>query len=217
MRHPFWLLAGFWICIGISVAVVVRRFVALMRPAVGGPPVMRQIDATFSSHASLTLAHIIPALIFVLLAAGVLFQVSGGKWLQRLFFLFGAITGLTAYAMNAYAIGGWIERSAVLVFDSWFLFSLGRACWFYSRGAAAKQREWTTRAVVVLLGIATTRPVMGVFFATSPLTHLSPRQFFGIAFWIGFSINTLAIELWLHSKRRTQLQPGTRELQRAIL
>jgi len=33
-------------------------------------------------------------------------------------------------------------------------------------------------------------------------THLSPSQFFGIAFWIGLSINAGVIELWLHSKRR---------------
>ena len=62
------------------------------------------------------------------------------------------------------------------------------------------------RAIIVLLGIATTRPVMGVFFATSPLTHLTPSQFFGIAFWIGFSINWLAIEIWLrYERRRAQL------------
>jgi hypothetical protein len=41
---------------------------------------------------------------------------------------------------------------------------------------------------------------MGVFFATSWLTHLEPAQFFGVAFWIGFSINTIAIELWLRSR-----------------
>jgi len=40
---------------------------------------------------------------------------------------------------------------------------------------------------------------MGIFFATSPLTHLAPKQFFGIAFWIGFSINTVVVELWLRS------------------
>jgi hypothetical protein len=41
---------------------------------------------------------------------------------------------------------------------------------------------------------------MGIFFATSKVTHLLPRQFFGVAFWIGFSINTLIVELWLRSK-----------------
>ena len=56
--------------------------------------------------------------------------------------------------------------------------------------------------IAILLGIATTRPVMGVFFATSRLTHLEPSQFFGIAFWIGFSINTLLFEFWFRSRDR---------------
>jgi hypothetical protein len=59
--------------------------------------------------------------------------------------------------------------------------------------------------VGILLGIATTRPFIGLFFATSARTHLGPNQFFGIAFCIGFCINTVVIELWLHSQRRAQL------------
>jgi hypothetical protein len=42
---------------------------------------------------------------------------------------------------------------------------------------------------------------MGLFFATTGVTHLSPKQFFGLAFWAGFSINTLIIELWLRSQK----------------
>jgi hypothetical protein len=106
--------------------------------------------------------------------------------------------GVTAYAMSKYSVGGWVERSAVLVFNSLFLFSLFRA-WHLRREPVLTLR-WMTRAIAVLLGIATTRPVMGIFFATSRVTHLSPEQFFGIAFWIGFSINTLIIELWLRSQ-----------------
>jgi hypothetical protein len=158
----------------------------------------------------LTAMHIIPAAIFVLLAAGVLLRRTGGAWLERLFFSFGAITGATAYAMSFYAVGGWIELSAVLVFNTWFLLSLGRAYWLRLSGEPARQRLWMTRAVAILLGIATTRPVMGVFFATSARTHLGPSQFFGIAFWIGFSINAVVIELWLHSKRRAELYSGRR-------
>ena len=205
-RHPLWLLAGFWACVVISIAVVIRRLIALIRPSQSGPPEMAAIDATFSSHAVLTAAHIIPAAVFVLLAAAVLLRHNArSEWLERAFFLFGAITAATAYAMSSYAIGGWIELSAVLAFNTWFLFSLGRAYWLRSHGDAARKREWMTRAVGILLGIATTRPVMGVFFATSPRTHLGPHQFFGIAFWIGFSINAVATELWLHSKRRATL------------
>jgi hypothetical protein len=203
IRHPAWLLTGFWICVIISIAVVVRRLIELTRPPAAGASAMAQINDTFSSHATLTVAHIIPAAIFVLLAVVLLLTRSAGKRLEPLFYLLGIITGITAYAMNVYAIGGWIERSAVLVFNSWFLFSLARSYLFRLRGDAVSQRAWMTRAVGILLGIATTRPVMGVFFATSSLTHLSPKQFFGIAFWIGFSVNAIVIELWLHSKTRS--------------
>lgn len=103
--------------------------------------------------------------------------------------------------MSGYAVGGWVERSAVLLFNTWFLVSLGCAFWFRKTGS---KTAWMTRAVGILLGIATTRPVMGVFFATSAVTHLDPRQFFGLAFWIGFSINAVIVELWLHSKRRRE-------------
>ena len=204
-RHPLWLLAGFWSCVVIAIAVVVRRLVELIRPSHGSPPQMASLDATFSSHAVLTVMHIVPAAIFVLLSAAVLLRRTGGEWLERLFFPFGAVTGATAYAMSYWAVGGWVERSAVLVFNTWFLLSLGRAYWFRLRGESSRKREWMTRAVGILLGIATTRPVMAVFFATSSCTHLVPSQFFGIAFWIGFSINAGVIELWLHSKRRAQL------------
>jgi hypothetical protein len=196
-------MAGFWVCVLIALAAVVRRLLALVRPMQGRPEQMAAVDATFSAHAALTVAHIVPAAIFVVLAAMVLLRRPGsGEWLERLLFASGVITGATAYAMSAYAVGGWIERSAVLVFDSWFLFSLSRAWMLGLRGQAERSREWMTRAVGVLLGIATTRPVMGVFFATSSRTHLDTHQFFGIAFWIGFTINTVIVELWLHSSRR---------------
>ncbi len=204
-RHPLWLLVGFWLCFVIAIAVVVRRLIALKNPSHSGPAQMAALDATFSAHTALTMIHIIPAAIFVVLAAFVLLRPGGSQWLERLFFPFGLITGVTAYAMSAYAVGGWVERSAVFVFDTWFLFSLGRAYLYRLRGDALRKREWTTRAVGILLGIATTRPVMGIFFATSPLTHLGLHQFFGIAFWIGFSINVAIIELWLHSRRRARL------------
>ena len=123
---------------------------------------------------------------------------AGGAWPKRLLSLLGAVVGVTAYAMSNYSIGGWVERSAVLLFNSIFLFSLFRA-WRLRREPAQNLR-WLTRAIAILLGIATTRPVMGLFFATSRVTHLLPRQFFGIAFWIGFSMNTLIVELWLRSR-----------------
>jgi hypothetical protein len=199
---PLWLLTGFWVSIAISVAVVVRRLVAIAHPSQSGPAQMAALDQAFASHAALTVAHIVPAMAFVLLTPFVFLRRAEAVWAEQLLFPLGAVVGVTAYAMNTYSIGGWVERSAVLLFNTLFLFSLARAYRYMRRGEHLLKRRWMTRAVGILLGIATTRPVMGIFFATSRLTHLEPRQFFGIAFWIGFSINTIAVELWLHAKGR---------------
>ena len=198
--QPFrWLRIGFWICIVIAVAVVLRRVVALAHPPQSAPPQLAQLDVAFASHAALTLAHIVPALAFVLLTPFVYIRrFANAAWPKRFLFPLGLVVGVTAYAMSRYSVGGWVERSAVLLFNTLFLFSLIRA--WRLRHHAVPHLRWMTRAIAVLLGIATTRPVMGIFFATSRVTHLSPHQFFGIAFWIGFSINTLVIELWLRSQ-----------------
>jgi hypothetical protein len=198
-----WLRIGFWACIVISVAVVVRRVIALAYPPHSAPPQLAALDAAFGSHATLTLAHILPALVFVLVSPFIVFRTSAETvWPERLLFPLGAVVGFTAYAMSAYSVGGWVERSAVLLFNTLFLFSLFCAYRHGRHGELFLKRRWMIRAIAILLGIATTRPVMGIFFATSRLTHLQPNQFFGIAFWIGFSINTLVVELWFRSRDR---------------
>jgi hypothetical protein len=191
-EFPAGLRFAFWTCVTIAVAVVVRRVVALIVPTTGGPAQMARLDAMFAGHAALTLAHILPAAAFVLLSPFALSRRSLPG-----FYALGLWVGATAYAMSRYAVGGWLERSAVLVFNTLFLWELGRSYLLWRRGEFGQGRRWLVRAIAVLLGIATTRPVMGVFFATSRLTHLEPSQFFGIAFWIGFTINTLVIETWL--------------------
>ncbi len=201
--RPRWLFTGLWISIVIAVAVVIRRLLALFHPSRSGPPQLATLDAFFAGHAALTLAHIVPALFFVLLIPMFYSRRFGDRvWTERLLYGLGGVVGLTAYAMSVHAVGGWVERSAVLFFNSLFLFSLVRSYRYRQCGQLLLKRSWMTRAIAILLGIATTRPVMGIFFATSPLTHLEPKQFFGIAFWIGFSINTIAVELWLSFRER---------------
>ncbi|MGA7109068.1 MAG: DUF2306 domain-containing protein [Terracidiphilus sp.] len=200
---PLWLRGGFWVCTAIAVAAVIRRLVALAMTSSSGPPQLVELDQVFASHAALTLAHIVPALTFTLVAPFAIFRrFSSFTWPERWLFPLGVVVGMTAYAMSAYAVGGWTERSAVLIFNSVFLFALARAWLYKVRDQQLLKRRWLIRAIAVLLGIATTRPVMGVFFATSRITHLGPHQFFGIAFWIGFSVNWITIESWLRFRNQ---------------
>ncbi|HZD46920.1 MAG TPA: DUF2306 domain-containing protein [Acidobacteriaceae bacterium] len=202
---PLGLKIGFWICIVIAVAVVLRRVVALATPPnPNAPPQLAGLDAYFTAHATLTYVHILCALAFVLLLPLLFWhRTRGSVTLQRAIFPLGLLVGITAYAMSAHAVGGWLERAAVLFFNTLFLFALYRAWSFSRRNNRPHQQRWMLRAIAILLGIATTRPVMGVFFATSRLTHLTPQQFFGIAFWIGFSLNTIVMEFWLRTRGRT--------------
>ncbi len=201
------LRIAYWVCFLIAIAVVVRRVLSMAGAIPAANTGLGSLDAAFASRAALTLAHVLPALAFVLLTPLVMFRASAVPvWLQRLLFPLGVIVGVTAYAMSSHAIGGWIERSAVLFFNSLFLFALFQAYRFGRGGDSTLQRQWLMRAIWILLGVATTRPVMGVFFATRSLTHLEPSQFFGIAFWIGFSINTIAVECWI-ARNRHSAQP----------
>lgn len=208
-RSPLTLRIGFWACVLIGSAAVILRLFALSRPA-SRPPQMASLDTVFASHAALTLAHIIPAILFVLISPFAVFtRFAQLRWPLKLLFPLGAIVGLTAYAMNVYAIGGWTERIVIVVFNTWFLFSLFRAFRYWRHADAARTRRWILRAIAIVLGVATARPVMGVFFATAPLTHLNPSQFFGIAMAVGFSLNILVFELWLRSLDRRARSPQT--------
>ena len=51
------------------------------------------------------------------------------------------------------------------------------------------------------LGVATTRPIVGMFFA---FRRLTPHEFFGIAFWLGFTTTFLAAEAWIDYTRQRQ-------------
>jgi hypothetical protein len=201
-RFPSALKISFWFCIAISVAAVLRRVIALFTPSgSSAPPQLANLDAYFAAHATLTYIHILCSLGFVSLLPLLFWRRTRGSLLiEQVFFVLGIFVAGTAYAMSVHAVGGWLERAAVLIFNTLFLGSLARAFLYKRSGDYEHKQRWMLRAIAILLGIATTRPVMGIFFATSHLTGLTPRQFFGIAFWIGFSVNTLVIELWLRNR-----------------
>jgi hypothetical protein len=100
------------------------------------------------------------------------------------------------------AIGGANETAATMLFAILFLFALCRAFLAIRQGKVAMHREWMIRAFAIGLAVAFVRPIVGVFFATSRITHLTPHDFFGIAFWLGFTIQAIAAEIWINHTRR---------------
>jgi hypothetical protein len=198
------------LCLIAAAAAARRIFVLISPPATAPTPDLALLDTHFAAHATLTLSHIIPAALFVLLIPPWLSQKlskhpATHRRITYALFTTGAITGITALFMARRPIGGINESAASILYGTFFLVSLARAVWLY-RSNIPLHREWMMRAIAILLGIATTRPIMGIFFATQRLTHLTPQQFFGTAFWIGFTTTYIAGEAYL----RTHKSPSTK-------
>lgn len=201
----------------IGAAVIVRRTVALWPVLLHGyhttasaNPVAAQfagLDDIFARHPVLTLIHILPGLLFVTLGPlqfNASLRARHPMWhrVSGRIFLCGALTiGVTAFVMSFAmpAIGGPIQATATAIFSTYFLFALIKAFWHICRREIAKHRRWMIRAFSTGIAVATIRPIVGLFFATSRLTGLTPRQFFGLAFWIGFVLHLILTEYWLRT------------------
>jgi hypothetical protein len=201
----------FWIALvilcAIGTAAATRRIVALGSAPPAGSSEFAGLEARFADKASTTLLHIVPSLLFVLLVP--LQFVSSlrrryrrfHRWTGRLIMGLGLAIGISALWLSAHPVGGVVEGTATMFFGSLFLLSLGKACWHIRNGRIELHRECVIRMVATALGVATTRPIMAVFFATTRLTGLRPEQFFGPAMWLGFISTCLAGEAWIRYTR----------------
>ena len=199
----------------IGVAAVTRRTLVLLWPGTfsGGksnPAVA--LDAGFARHVTLTLIHILPGALFLVLAP---LQFVPGirakhlrlhRWMGRVLLISGLIIGTSAlvmsYTMN---IGGTNETAATTLYGILFLICLMQAYRYIRRKEVARHREWMIRAYGIGLGVATTRPIVGMFFA---FRRLAPHEFFGIAFWLGFTITAIAAEGWVEYTRQNAAPSG---------
>lgn len=210
----------------IGIAVVIRRAVYLVPIVINGyapaaPPAnprlaqLAALDDIFARYPILTLVHIIPGLLFMVLGP---LQFSRSmrarhlqwhRWSGRVYLLSSVTIGVSALVMSLAmpAIGGAVQAAATTLFATLFLFALGKAYWHVMRREIALHREWMIRAFAIGLAVATIRPIIGLFFATSPLSGLTPDRFFGIAFWAGFVVHLLAAELWIQRTRLQRARP----------
>jgi uncharacterized membrane protein len=210
-RRLLWFAVIFLVLIGVAAAT--RRSLVLIWPQRFGGSSSNPaaaLDAGFARHVALTFIHILPGALFLALAP---FQfvpnvrqkhLQFHRWMGRVLVISGLIIGSSAlimsYKMN---IGGPNETAATTLFAIVFLICLLKACRHIRHKEVARHREWMIRAYGVGLGVATTRPIVGMFFAFRKLT---PHEFFGIAFWLGFTITFLAAEAWIDHTRWQGMQ-----------
>ena len=205
-----WIAVVFLAFIGLAVAT--RRAVVLWKPAathaVNNPAA--SLDSHFASQRSLTLTHILPAMVFMIL--GPLQFIKNlrsrhprfHRWSGRIFLTASAIVGVTGMAMAfGKTVGGIDEKAAIILFGTFFLVALAKALWHALHREFAQHREWMIRGYAIGLAVATIRPIVGGFFAAALLSGHAPqpKDFFGAAFWVGFTLQTIAAEIWINYTR----------------
>src|SRR6266478_447144 len=172
----------------IGLAMTTRRTIVLLKPgaltSAHNPAV--QLDNDFANHATLTLAHILPAMLFMVLGP-----------LQF-------VRGLRAKYPQIHRWSGRIFLAASTLFGAFFLIALAKALRHALRRQFVQHREWMIRGYAIGLAVATIRPIMGTFFAAAMIGghRPDPHEFFGTAFWIGFTLQMIAAEIWINYTRR---------------
>ncbi len=189
----------------LFVSAIMRTSALLETMRTGNMPFSGSIEYGYAKNPFLTLLHILPGMIFLVLGALQFVKkirlnyINFHRWSGRIYLSLGLVIGLSAIAMS-YTIrfGGYVETAAVTVFGSFFLFSLGKAYCHIRRKEFASHREWMIRAYAIGLAVATMRPIIGLFFAFSNIPF---HEFFGYIFWIAFILHAFVAEKWIRYTR----------------
>ena len=208
-----WVAVIFLAFIGLAVAT--RRTIDLLKPGALSSPrnPAADLDAHFASERALVLTHILPAMLFMVL--GPLQFVRGlrsrypqvHRWSGRIFLAASAVVGISGLRLAfGKTIGGLDEKAAITLFGTLFLLSLAKALWHALRREFTQHREWMIRGYAIGLAVAAIRPIMGTFFAAALMSGHKPQppEFFGTAFWIGFTLQSIAAETWINYTRPLQ-------------
>ncbi len=201
-----WIGVAFLVLIGV--AAVARRTIVLLGLGTlgsGGANPAAALDTGFALHKWLTLIHILPGALFLTLATLQFMpnirrqHLNFHRWSGRFLIVLGLIIGVTALVMSLKMnIGGTNETAATTLYGIVFLFCLIKAYLCIRKKNVVRHREWMIRMYAIGLGVATTRPIVGAFFA---FRRLTPHEIFGIAFWLGFTITFMMGELWIDYTR----------------
>ena len=201
VRKILW--TGTWILTVIGILMVLRRIGVMAGFGKWLISPRFPFDSSLRNHPMLTIIHIIPGLVFILLGPFQFRRIPRrfSKTGLYVFIVASYIIGISALVMPfiTLPLGGLNEAVASSFFSVYFLVSITMAVFNNQHKQTITGMEWLLRAYAVGLAIATVRPIMALSFA---FFRLTPQLFLGTAFWIGFSLHTIVAEAWIQSKRK---------------
>jgi len=195
-----WGLVFFLITV-VLVFVVIRVVNDSANLSSGVIPPEGEFDRRYAMQPVLAYAHIVPGVVYLLLAP---FQISRRfrnghldlhRWLGRILVPTGLVTGVFAVIFGFFfSFGGFAEASASMIFGIYFITALLVAYRSVRAGDTVRHRRWMIRAFAVGLAVGTIRLWIGLF---EGLGLLDFEDAFGLAFWLAFVMHAAAAEVWL--------------------
>lgn len=205
-RAPRSLVVVIAILAALGAGLAIGRALAIASVLRGGPlPEPGSYEMGFAERPLLTLLHVLPGLVFMVLGP---FQfvprlrarhLALHRWSGRILLVAGVLAGVTAGRLALRAFGGPLETAATAVFGPFFLFSLAKAWVHIKRRQVALHREWMIRAFAIGLAVATMRPLAGLWMA---LADRPLEDVLGGVFWVAFVLHALVAEAWIRRSRR---------------
>lgn len=172
------------------------------------PQEIEHFDARFAAAPLLTLIHVVPGGIFLILAP---LQFSSRirnrhirfhRWSGRILIAAAFAVVLAGLYFGLFVpYGGLWETAAIVLFGGLFLVFLGRAFVAIRRRQVARHREWMIRAFSLAIGISTVRVVGSAFDVFLTPAGLHPNEIFALSLWTGWAITLAAAELWIRYSR----------------
>jgi uncharacterized membrane protein YozB (DUF420 family) len=197
------IVAGILIAI-VVVFIAIRLTNDIPNVTSGSIPPPAEFDHRYAAYPWLAYAHILPGLVYLLLAPIQLWrgfrnrQIRWHRRIGRVALVAGSLSGVFAIVFGWFlSFGGMLEASAAVVFGAWFLFALATAYRAIRRRDVRTHRRWMIRAFAVGVAVGTIRIWIGLF---QGFGLLSFEDAFGVAFWISFLLHAGVAELYLRAR-----------------
>ncbi|MEB7885635.1 DUF2306 domain-containing protein [Serratia fonticola] len=159
-------------------------------------------DLAYIKHNYMTYLHLVTGIVIYLLGpvqflAGVRRQWPKiHKWSGYIFFVTVIVAGITGILMGfLFPVGGTSETSSSLIFSVIMIFCALRSIQMILNKKVELHRQWMIRSYMISLGPATMHAIIPFFIQ---LGGKDIGEALALSLWIGFTIQLILAEVWIH-------------------
>jgi uncharacterized membrane protein len=234
MRATVWVTVILLVAIGVASAIARAVFTgdlahhieSIRLRLIDLPPYSEQdlaeVDNKFGNLRAITLLHVVPGGLFLLLAPIQFVPAIRNRYLRahrrlgRVLIIAALISGAVGVFFGLYQpFGGLREAIGIALFGAFLFISAIRGYVAIRKGHVAVHREWMIRAFATALAISTVRVVAGAVDSAQVWAN-NPRAQFVLSIWSGWLITLAIAEIWIrYSRGRFSLDsssPQSRQL-----